>query len=155
MAVCGPNGAGKSTLLRLLTGQLSPCEGTVRLGSRLRVSVVPQDTSSLTGRVRDYAREADVDENLYFTILRKLGFSRGQLEGSLDALSAGQQKKAALARSLCEKAHLHVWDEPLNYMDLTARLQIEALILQSRPTMVFVEHDEAFCSKVATKKLDL
>ncbi len=155
VAVCGPNGAGKSTLLRLLTGELSPCEGTVRLGSRLQISFVPQDTSSLTGRVRDYAREADVDESLYFTILRKLGFSRGQLEGSLDAFSAGQRKKAALARSLCERAHLHVWDEPLNYMDLTARLQIEELILQCRPTMVFVEHDEAFCNRVATKKLDL
>ena len=56
-----------------------------------------------------------------------------------------------LAASLCERAHLHVWDEPLNYIDVISRIQIEELLLRFRPTIVFVEHDKAFCEHVATR----
>lgn len=60
-----------------------------------------------------------------------------------------------LAASLCRPAHLFVWDEPLNYMDLYARLQIQQLILEYRPTLLFVEHDTAFCDAVATRRVVL
>ena len=69
--------------------------------------------------------------------------------------SDGQKKKVLLARSLCEKAHLYIWDEPLNYIDVLSRMQIEELISQHRPTMFFVEHDSSFLSAVATKRIDL
>lgn len=49
-----------------------------------------------------------------------------------------------LARSLCQRAHLYLWDEPLNYIDLYTRLQIEELIRAFSPTMVLVEHDRDF-----------
>ena len=109
----------------------------------------------MSGGVREYARRAGVDESLYLTILRKLDFSREQFERDLAELSAGQRKKAALARSLCERAHLHIWDEPLNYIDVFSRMQMEQLILRSRPTLVFIEHDEAFCRRVATRTYEL
>ncbi|KHK03104.1 hypothetical protein [Desulfovibrio sp. TomC] len=48
--------------------------------------------------------------------------------------SSGQKEKALLAASLCQEAHLYVWDEPLNYIDLPSRLQIENLILKSCPS---------------------
>ena len=64
--------------------------------------------------------------------------------------SAGQKKKALLARSLCQQAHLYLWDEPLNYVDLPTRMQLEALLAEARPTLIFVEHDRAFREAVAT-----
>ena len=69
--------------------------------------------------------------------------------------SQGQKKKVLLARSLCQQAHVYVWDEPLNYIDIYSRLQIEELIQQFAPTMLFVEHDQAFREKIATKKVFL
>ena len=51
-----------------------------------------------------------------------------------------------LAASLCRSAHLYVWDEPLNFVDLFSRIQMEELLLEYRPTLLFVEHDEAFQS---------
>ena len=53
--------------------------------------------------------------------------------------------------SRCEQAHLYIWDEPLNYIDVLSRMQVEDLILGAEPAMVFVEHDEAFREKIATK----
>ena len=56
-----------------------------------------------------------------------------------------------LAESLCTQAHLYIWDEPLNFIDVFSRIQIEELILQFRPTLLMVEHDKTFVGKIATQ----
>ena len=57
--------------------------------------------------------------------------------------------------SICQNVHLHIWDEPMNYIDVISRIQIEELLLEYKPTILFVEHDKMFCDHVATKKIDL
>ena len=76
-----------------------------------------------------------------------------QFEKDMADFSAGQRKKVLLARSLSEQAHLYLWDEPLNYVDVLSRMQIEALLSTGNPTMVFVEHDAAFLDAVATDRI--
>ena len=92
---------------------------------------------------------------MFKAILRKLDFARVQFEKDMADFSAGQKKKVLLARSLCEPSHLLVWDEPLNYVDVLSRMQIEDLLLEFQPTIVFVEHDRVFCDHVATKAVML
>lgn len=123
--------------------------------SGLVLSYVPQDTAHLRGSLTDYARESDVDRTLLLAILRKLDFPREQFEKDMADWSAGQKKKALIARSLCQSAHLYLWDEPLNYIDVWSRMQIEELLLAYRPTMLLVEHDSAFQRKIATKTIRL
>ena len=96
-----------------------------------------------------------IDETLFKTILRKLDFSRIQFEKDISDFSGGQKKKALIAKSLSEKAHLHVWDEPLNFIDVISRMQIEELLLEYAPTLLFVEHDSEFCKNIATKVVQL
>ena len=88
-------------------------------------------------------------------MLRKLDLEREQFEKDVSLYSAGQKKKVLLAKSLCEQAHLYVWDEPLNYIDVLSRVQIEELLLKFRPTILFVEHDTAFRENVATKIIEM
>ena len=80
-----------------------------------------------------------------------MDFERAQFEKRIEDFSAGQKKKVLLAGSLCQKAHLYLWDEPLNYIDLYSRMQIERLIQAYAPTIVFVKHDMAFQNAIATK----
>ncbi len=155
VAVQGPNGAGKSSLLKLICGEDIPHIGLLERGGGLVISYVPQDVSGLIGSLRDHAEAAGIDESLLLAILRKLDFERGQFEKDMSTFSAGQKKKVALARSLCERAHLYVWDEPMNYIDVLSRMQLEALLLQFHPTILFVEHDRAFCERIATKTVEL
>ena len=155
MAVLGPNGSGKSSLLKLVCGEKIPHTGVFERGSRLRISYVPQDASFLRGDLAAFAREREIDESLFKAILRKLGFSRTQFEKDMTEYSAEQKKKVLLAASLCERAHLHVWDEPMNYVDVLSRMQLEDLLLTYRPTLLFVEHDRCFCEKIATKTVEL
>ena len=153
IALIGSNGCGKSSLLKLICGENIPSEGSVAIGSRLLISYVPQDASFLSGDLNEYAAENSIDVTLFKTILRKLDFSRIQFEKDIRDYSAGQKKKVLLARSLCEHAHLYVWDEPLNYIDVLSRMQIEELIMAYKPTLLFVEHDRAFCDNIATKSV--
>ena len=155
IALRGANGTGKTSLLRLLCGEDVPHTGTVERSSRLQISYVRQDPSGLRGDLGAYTARYGLDESLFKAILRKLDFARVQFEKDMADFSAGQKKKVLLARSLCEPSHLLVWDEPLNYVDVLSRMQIENLLLEFQPTIVFVEHDRVFCDHVATKAVML
>ena len=69
--------------------------------------------------------------------------------------SQGQKKKVLIASSLLTPAHLYIWDEPLNYIDIFSRMQIEKLLNEYQPTLLFVEHDVRFRELVANKMLEL
>ena len=151
----GRNGSGKTSLLKLLNGTEIEHTGVVTIGCGLVISYVPQDTSHLRGTLTEYARENKLEESLFKALLRKLDFERIQFEKNMEEFSGGQKKKVLIARSLCEKAHLYVWDEPLNFIDVYSRIQIESLIKEFSPTMIFVEHDGVFRETIATKTVQL
>ncbi|NOU82146.1 ABC-F type ribosomal protection protein [Paenibacillus sp. LMG 31459] len=151
IALTGSNGSGKSSILKLICGEEIHHTGVIRKDSQLAISYVSQDTSHLQGSLSEYAREHGIDESLFKSILRKLDFSRIQFEKELSTYSGGQKKKVLIARSLSEKVHLHIWDEPLNFIDVISRMQIEELLMEHTPTILFVEHDREFCANIATK----
>ena len=155
VVIDGKNGSGKSSLLKLLLNYPIEHTGTVAIGSGLIISYVPQDTSHLNGNLSKFAEKNNLDESLFKAILRKMDFERVQFGKNMEDFSGGQKKKVLIAKSLCEQAHLYVWDEPLNFIDVYSRMQIEHLIKQFAPTMLLVEHDMAFREAIATKVVKL
>lgn len=151
----GRNGAGKSTLLHRILGAEIETDGLLELASGLVISYVPQDAGGLSGPLDGFLAAGRTDQTLCKAILRKLGFSRVQFEKPLEQYSAGQKKKLLLARSLCESAHLYLWDEPLNYIDIFSRMQLEELLREFRPTLLMVEHDAAFADALADQIIEL
>ena len=151
----GGNGSGKTSLLRLVLGEEVPHAGTLFRASGLKISYVPQRADHLEGNPVAWAEGQGIDLTQFLTILRKLDFSRELFSRNMSEYSAGQQKKVLLAASLCQSAHLYLWDEPLNYIDLFSRMQIEELLLQYRPTLLFVEHDRVFRERIATETIEL
>ena len=119
VALQGGNGSGKSSILKLICGlRLSeevtiPYSGQVHIGSGLVISYVPQDASFLSGSLTDYAKKQNIDESLLKAILRKLDFTREQFDLLMEDFSGGQKKKVLLASSLCQRAHLYIWDNQI------------------------------------------
>jgi len=155
VCLAGRNGCGKSSILKLLLGEELASEGKIHVGSGMKISYISQDTSYLKGNLRELSKEYGLEESLFKTLLCKLDLQREQLEKDVSLYSAGQKKKVLLAKSLCEQAHLYVWDEPLNYIDVLSRVQIEGLLLKYKPTIIFVEHDMVFREHVATKVIEI
>lgn len=151
----GKNGSGKSSLLKVLLNYPIEHTGKVETGSGVIISYVPQDTSDLEGTLTEFANQHKLEESLFKTVLRKMDFERIQFEKNMREFSEGQKKKVLLAKSLCEPAHLYVWDEPLNYIDVYSRMQIEELIKEFAPTMLLVEHDVMFRDQIATKVVEV
>ncbi|WP_100488079.1 ribosomal protection-like ABC-F family protein [Sporolactobacillus pectinivorans] len=158
VALVGPNGVGKSTLINaLLDGQQSPLirSGFAQIHYGVRVSYLPQDFANLAGTIENFASEHEVPYNMLLATLRKLGFERRLFNDCIENMSMGQKRKLALARSLCESAQLYIWDEPLNYLDVITREQVQQIISEVQPTMLIVDHDHEFIDEVTLTKIKL
>ena len=163
IAVHGGNGCGKSTLLKMIL-QKAGAEGTelpimesgiCETVSGLVISYINQDTSMLRGDIHQFCEERNLSESLFCAILRQLDMERVQFLKDIEDYSEGQKKKVLIAASMLIPAHLYIWDEPLNYIDVFSRMQIEKLLLTYKPTMLFVEHDVRFRETIATKTVEL
>ena len=156
----GKNGCGKSSILKTIlqkadyrNKEANPgllISGDLEVASGMTISYVNQDTSFLSGSLRKYCEEKGLSESLFLAVLRQLDFGREQFVKNLEDFSEGQKKKVLIAASLITQAHLYIWDEPMNFIDVFSRMQIENLILQYKPTMLLVEHDIRFQEKVAS-----
>ncbi|MBR4529637.1 MAG: ABC-F family ATP-binding cassette domain-containing protein [Lachnospiraceae bacterium] len=160
IVLAGDNGCGKSSVIRAILDRAGTAggqdtdlliSGDLEVASGMIISYVNQDTSHLTGSLRELCRKRDLDESLLLAVLRRLDLPREQFVKNMEDFSEGQRKKVLIAASLITPAHLYIWDEPLNYIDVFSRMQIEKLILQYEPTMLLVEHDVRFQEQVATE----
>ncbi|MGN0375181.1 MAG: ribosomal protection-like ABC-F family protein [Butyrivibrio sp.] len=162
VALNGENGCGKSTLIKMILQKAGYSSvpmpviesGICETASGLIISYVNQDTSMLQGSFSKYCTEHMLEESLLCAILRQLGMERVQFQKNIEDYSEGQKKKLLIASSLITPAHLYIWDEPLNYIDVFSRMQIEKLLDNYNPTMLFVEHDVSFREKVATRTIE-
>lgn len=155
IAISGKNGIGKSSILKLILGEKIDYNGTLKVSNDLKISYVSQTTDFLNGTLKTFASKEKVDEGIFKAMLSKMGISKSEFDKDISKMSEGQKKKVLIAKSISESANLYIWDEPLNYIDILTRIQIEEAILKYKPTIIFVEHDEMFVKNVATKMIKL
>ena len=145
----------KSSLLRVISGDHRFYTGELTRASSLILSWVSQNTEHLHGTLAEYAANSGTDRTILQNIAHELGVSREDLSRDLASISEGQKKKVVLARSLCEPAHVYIWDEPFNYIDIYAKIQIEQMLADANAMMLFVEHDDAFWDAVGPREIAL
>ena len=155
IAITGKNGIGKSSILKCILGENIDFSGSFKVANELKISYVSQTTEGLKGTLKEFAEENKVNEGIFKAMLSKMGFNTIDLDKDISQMSEGQKKKVLIAKSISESANLYIWDEPLNYIDILTRIQIEECILKYNPTIIFVEHDEMFVNNIATKVIHL
>ena len=165
----GENGSGKTSLIKAILARAAAktaegignadsammTTGTLNVVANLMISYINQDTSHLCGKLSEHARRNNLDYTLLLSLLRQLDMERVQFDKPIEDFSEGQKKKVLIASSLLTPAHLYIWDEPLNYIDVFSIMQIETLIEKYKPTMLIVEHDVRFKEKLASREITL
>jgi len=111
--------------------------GKVYRNGQLIISYVPQNTTALTGSLNQFMEAHQFNEKQFKIVLSLLEIPDTQFDLPMETFSLRQKKKIILARSMSEKAHRHLWDEPLDYVDVISRMQIETLLLDYLPTIYF------------------
>jgi ATP-binding cassette subfamily F protein uup len=162
VALVGPNGAGKTTLLRLLTGELAPDTGRVRLGSNLVPAVFDQNRAALdpdaslratlTGDAPGGSDQVMVRGKPRHVVgyLKDFLFAEAQARGPVSALSGGERARLLLALLMARESNLLVLDEPTNDLDVETLDLLEELVADYEGTVLLVSHDRDFIDRVAT-----
>jgi ATPase subunit of ABC transporter with duplicated ATPase domains len=142
LALTGPNGAGKSTLLGLLTGELRPAAGTVRLGSGVVVGHLGQDRAPGPGTLLEAVRErTELSVEEARSLLAKFDLGAEHLTRAEADLSPGERSRAGLAVLVARGTNLLLLDEPTNHLDLDAIEELEGALAGYDGTLVVVSHD--------------
>lgn len=162
LGIVGPNGAGKTTLIKLLTGQLAPDSGTIRLGANLEAVTLDQSRQSLDpgatlADVITGGRGSSVTVNgetkHVVTYMKDFLFPPDKARTPVGVLSGGERGRLILARELAKPSNLLVLDEPTNDLDLETLDMLQEMLTEYQGTILLVSHDRDFLDRVATSVL--
>ena len=166
IALVGPNGVGKTTLLKVLTGEMAPDSGSIRIGSNIEMAVFDQNRlaldpkaslwESLTGD-RALGVKGNSDQVMVrgrprhvIAYLKDFLFDERQARGPASALSDGERARLLLARIMARESNLLVLDEPTNDLDIETLDLLQELIADFEGTVLLVSHDRDFIDRTAT-----
>ena len=161
VGIIGPNGVGKTTLVKLLTGELQPQQGSVKLGTGLELAYFDQMKQSIDPNLT-------VHENLLLgtdfvdingksrhviSYLQDFLFSAEKIRSPASVLSGGEQSRLLLARLFARPANVLVLDEPTNDLDMESLDLLQDLLMAFDGTVLLISHDRDFLDQVATQTL--
>lgn len=158
VALVGPNGAGKTTLLKLLTGELSPVNGRVKLGSRVKIGYFSQEHEGLNPKssvVNEVMVEFGFSEERARHYLGAFLFQGDDVFKIIGDLSGGEKARLAIMKLMLAGANFLILDEPTNHLDIPAKEAVEEAILSFPGTFLTVSHDRYFLDKVANCMVEL
>nr|WP_267957637.1 ATP-binding cassette domain-containing protein [Halomonas zhangzhouensis] len=158
IGLIGRNGAGKTTLLKILLGELEPSEGTVRLGTNIKVAYFDQLRAGLEPEKSVYDNVAQGSDRIsvggkdkhVISYLQDFLFTPERARQPVKALSGGESNRLLLARLFTQPANVLVLDEPTNDLDVETLELLEELLLDFDGTLLLVSHDRAFMDNVVT-----
>ncbi|MCE8039616.1 ATP-binding cassette domain-containing protein [Halomonas sp. MCCC 1A11062] len=158
IGLIGRNGAGKTTLLKILLGELEPSEGTVKLGTNIKVAYFDQLRAGLEPEKSVYDNVAQGSDRItvggkdkhVISYLQDFLFTPERARQPVKALSGGESNRLLLAKLFTQPANVLVLDEPTNDLDVETLELLEELLLDFDGTLLLVSHDRAFMDNVVT-----
>ncbi|MEE2707029.1 MAG: ATP-binding cassette domain-containing protein [Planctomycetota bacterium] len=161
VGIIGPNGAGKTTLLRILLGQLSPQQGSVRLGTNLQIAYFDQLREQLDENLTVQENIGDGGDSVQIGgqsthimgYLQDFLFSPQRARTPVRFLSGGERNRILLARLFAKPANVIVLDEPTNDLDAETLELLETRLVEFSGTLLLVSHDRTFLNNVVTSTI--
>jgi ATPase subunit of ABC transporter with duplicated ATPase domains len=158
--VLGANGAGKSTLLKLVAGEIQPDQGTVSLGSSVKMGYFAQHSMDLLDGDDTVFESLETSfplagQGTLRTLAGCFGFSGDDIDKPCRVLSGGEKARLVMAKMLFDPPNFLVLDEPTNHLDMATKEMLVAALAEFEGTMLFVSHDRHFLSALSNRVLEL
>ena len=156
IALVGRNGEGKTTLARMLVGELTPSEGSIRLGANVDVGYYAQNQEDLMdGEITvfdtlDRVAVGDIRTRLR-DILGAFLFRGEDIDKKVKVLSGGERSRLAMARLMLSPHNLLIMDEPTNHMDMRSKDILKEALMRFDGTVIVVSHDREFLDGMVDK----
>jgi ATP-binding cassette subfamily F protein 3 len=154
VAIVGPNGSGKTTLMRIITGEIAPDGGTLKLGASVVMGHYTQEHESLPAAMTliDFVRSLKpITEPAAIGVLHRLLFSYRDMHNTIGKLSGGEKSRLQIARLMLTDANFLILDEPTNNLDIASIEVLEAALLDFDGTILTVSHDRYFLDRIVTR----
>ncbi len=159
VAIIGDNGTGKTTLLKILTGSVSPDEGSFRLGTHVEIGYYDQEHQVLHPEKTIFSEIQDTYPNMTDTQIRSMLaaflFTGDEVFKSISLLSGGERGRVSLAKLMLSHANFLILDEPTNHLDMVSKEILENALNAYTGTLLYVSHDRYFINRTASRILDL
>jgi len=161
IGIIGPNGVGKSTLLKILTKELDPDQGTVKLGTNLEVTYLDQRRSVLKDTETVWETLSDGSDHIMvrgyskhiMTYLKEFLFDASQAHTPVRALSGGERNRLLLAKTLAQPTNFLILDEPTNDLDMDTLDLLQEVLADYDGTLLLVSHDRDFLNRTVTSTI--
>jgi ATP-binding cassette subfamily F protein 3 len=154
VALIGPNGSGKTTLLKIIRGELDPLSGRARLGARVKIGTMSQEHGELegVGSALDLIQgETGWNDTEARAFLSRYLFKGDEVFTPTERLSHGERARLILARLVAAGCNFLMLDEPINHLDIPARVQFEQALREFKGTVLAVVHDRYFIENFASE----
>ncbi len=158
IAVIGPNGAGKSTLIKILTGELEPDSGNVKLGRSVKYAYLEQDVEFSHGEntvLDEVCEQLDITISSARNLLGKYNFKGDDVFKKISVLSGGERSRLRLLLEMQDDVNLLILDEPTNHLDIPSREELESAIGEFGGCMIFISHDRHFINLFADRIFEI
>ncbi len=158
--VLGANGAGKSTLLKMVAGDTTPDQGSVNLGSSVKMGYFAQHSMDLLDGEDTVFETLDksfpqAGQGTLRTLAGCFGFSGDDIDKTCRVLSGGEKARLVMAKMLFDPPNFLVLDEPTNHLDMATKEMLVAALSAFEGTMLFVSHDRHFLAALSNRVLEL
>ena len=158
VGLIGGNGVGKSTILKIIMGQVTPTEGLVRLGARVKVAYYDQEHRQLNPQYKiidEIVYNYDVKLNEARDLLAQVLFFGDDVEKYIRDLSGGEKARLALLKIILDEPNLLIMDEPTNHLDIQSKEIVEGFLQDFPGTIFMVSHDRYLLDAVTTRTIEL
>ncbi|MCC3862013.1 ABC-F family ATP-binding cassette domain-containing protein [Pseudemcibacter aquimaris] len=161
VGIIGPNGAGKSTLLKILTGDLDPDQGRVKLGTNLEATYLDQNRTLIKDTDTVWETLSDGSDHIMvrghskhiISYIKDFLFDASQAHSPVGSLSGGERNRLLLAKTLAQPTNLLILDEPTNDLDMDTLDLLQDVLSEYNGTLLLVSHDRDFLDRLVTSTI--